>query len=104
MATNDNLGFNSFSNDGSFFEMFRKHQEEKKKPEGPSTAPENVIQPLKTAKPVVMKLSSLKKKKNPFLAQPVGTKIKAFSHGEASDEEDEDNSKAGEGKQLFSYF
>ena len=99
MASDDGSGFNNFSNDGSFIERFRKMQEEKKKLEVDSDVP-----PPKKAKPIVMKLSSLKKKKNPFLAEPIGTKNKAFSKGAGSDDEEEDLLKPGEEMlMLFSW-
>ncbi len=98
MATNNNPGLNSFSNDGSFMDRFKKLQEEKEKSSLPI---EEKIPPVKKVKPVVMKISSLKKKKNPFLAQPIGTKSKAFSQEEDAGDETGANVKAGEEMAIY---
>ena len=95
-------GFNSFSNDGSFFERFKKLQEEKQS-EVPPTTVADTAPPLKKSKPIVMKLSSVKKK-NPFLAKPIGTRDKAFSQGKGSDEEDGGNTKPAERGKNWRYL
>lgn len=94
---NDPQGFNTFNNDGSFFEKFKKMQEEKKPEPPPTTIPKPAPAPLlRKAKPMIMKMSGIKKKVplvKPLAASGTGV-AKAFGDSDLSHDKDE---KMGEG-------
>lgn len=100
----NNPQFNSFSNDGSFLERFKKLQEEKlgqvtSGVVSTSSSAESQVTPqpapvLRKSKPIVMKMSAVKKKV--LLVHPKGKAEKTFSGGALSEsDEDDKDSKTG---------
>lgn len=70
----DSAGFNSFNNDGSFMERFKKMQEEKKPSEAAPKPGKPILPPLRKAKPLL-------KKKNPFVKPPRSVKLAEVKKG-----------------------
>ena len=98
MADDGGSQFNTFNNDGSFLERFKKLQKEKlelersSKPVTPPAAP-----PLKKFKPIVMKTSAMKKKL-PIVHK--GNTERAFIQGASSEREVDEDSKTGVDSEL----